>query len=162
MRLTYDLNPRGYSVVPVAAPNDQEKELHYLWRFIRHYPAAGHITIYDRSWYGRVLVERVEGFCTKTEWKRAYTEINEIEEELVNWGGGLLKIWLEISPEEQLRRFMQRENDPLKQWKITEEDWRNREHWETYGAVIDEMFNKTSTNYAPWNVIESDNKWYAR
>jgi polyphosphate:AMP phosphotransferase len=162
MRLTYDLNPRGYSVVPVAAPNDQEKELHYLWRFIRHYPAAGHITIYDRSWYGRVLVERLEGFCTKAEWKRAYTEINEVEEEFINYGGGLLKIWLEISPEEQLRRFTLRENDLLKQWKITEEDWRNREKWETYGAVINEMFDKTSTRYAPWTVIESDNKWYAR
>ena len=102
MRLTYDLNPRGYRVMPVAAPNDHEKGHHYLWRFIMNYPNAGHITIYDRGWYGWVLVERVEGLCTKPEWKRAYTEINEMEEEFRNWGGGLLKFWLEVSPGEQL------------------------------------------------------------
>ena len=162
MRLAHDLNPRGYSVMPVSAPNDYEKEHHYLWRFIRNYPAAGHITIYDRSWYGRVLVERVEGFCAKPDWKRAYSEINEMEEEFRNWGGGLLKFWLEVSPEEQLKRFEQRETDPLKQWKITDEDWRNREKWDLYGEAIDEMFAKTSTKYAPWTVIESDDKWYAR
>ncbi|MFZ1127570.1 polyphosphate:AMP phosphotransferase [Methanoregula sp.] len=162
MRLTYDLNPRGYRVMPVAAPNDHEKGHHYLWRFIMNYPNAGHITIYDRSWYGRVLVERVEGLCTKPEWKRAYTEINEMEEEFRNWGGGLLKFWLEVSPGEQLRRFRQREADPNKQWKITEEDWQNREKWDLYGEAIDEMFAKTSTKYAPWTVIESDDKWYAR
>lgn len=162
MRLTHDMNPRSYSVMPVSAPNDYEKEHQYLWRFIRNYPAAGHITIYDRSWYGRVLVERVDGLCTKAEWKRAYTEINEMEEEFRNWGGGLLKFWLEVSPDEQLRRFKERETDPLKQWKITEEDWKNREKWDLYGAAIDEMFAKTSTKYAPWTVIESDDKWYAR
>ncbi|MFA7695579.1 MAG: polyphosphate:AMP phosphotransferase [Methanoregula sp.] len=162
LRLTHDMNPRGYSVMPVGIPNDYEKEHHYLWRFIRNYPAVGHITIYDRSWYGRVLVERVEGLCTKSEWKRAYTEINEMEEEFRNWGGGLLKFWLEVSPDEQLKRFEQRETDPLKQWKITEEDWRNREKWDLYGAAIDEMFAKTSTKYAPWTVIESEDKWYAR
>ena len=162
MRLTYDLNPRGYRVMPVAAPNDHEKGHHYLWRFIMNYPNAGHITIYDRSWYGRVLVERVEGLCTKPEWKRAYTEINEMEEEFRNWGGGLLKFWLEVSPGEQTQRFRQREADPNKQWKITEEDWQNREKWDLYGEAIDEMFAKTSTKYAPWTVIESDDKWYAR
>ncbi|MEN6397064.1 MAG: polyphosphate:AMP phosphotransferase [Methanoregula sp.] len=162
MRLTHDLNPRGYSVMPVAVPNDEEKEHQYLWRFIRNYPAAGHITIYDRSWYGRVLVERVDGLCTKADWKRAYTEINEMEEEFRNWGGGLLKFWLEVSPDEQLKRFRQRETDPHKQWKITEDDWKNREKWDLYGMAIDEMFAKTSTKYAPWTVIESDDKWYAR
>jgi len=162
VRLTSELNPRGYSVMPVGVPNDYEKEHQYLWRFIRNYPAAGHTTIYDRSWYGRVLVERVEGYCTKTEWKRAYAEINEMEAEFIAWGGGLLKFWLEVSPEEQLRRFRQRETDPLKQWKITDEDWRNREKWEEYGVAIDEMFARTSTKHAPWTVIESDDKWYAR
>ncbi|HNX17499.1 MAG TPA: polyphosphate:AMP phosphotransferase [Methanoregula sp.] len=162
LRLTQNLNPRYYSVMPVADPNNDEKDHHYLWRFIRNYPAAGHITIYDRSWYGRVLVERVEGLCTKNEWKRAYTEINEMEEEFRDQGCGLLKFWLEVSPDEQLRRFTQRETDPRKQWKITEEDWRNREKWDQYGTAIDEMFVKTSTKYAPWTVIESDDKWYAR
>lgn len=162
LRLTQNLNPRNYSVMPVAAPNDDEKEHQYLWRFIRNYPAAGHITIYDRSWYGRVLVERVEGLCTKNEWKRAYAEINEMEEEFRDQGCGLLKFWLEVSPEEQLKRFTQRETDPHKQWKITEDDWKNREKWDLYGAAIDEMFAKTSTKYAPWTVIESDDKWYAR
>ncbi|MGA2162037.1 MAG: polyphosphate:AMP phosphotransferase [Methanoregula sp.] len=162
MRLTHDLNPRGYSVMPVGVPNDNEKEHHYLWRFIRNYPAAGNITIYDRSWYGRVLVERVEGLCTKPEWRRAYTEINEMEEEFRTWGGGLLKFWLEVSFDEQLRRFRERETDPLKQWKITDEDWRNREKWDLYGVAIDEMFAKTSTKYAPWTMIESDDKWFAR
>jgi len=109
-----------------------------------------------------VLVERVEGYCTKTEWKRAYAEINEMEAEFIAWGGGLLKFWLEVSPEEQLKRFRQRETDPLKQWKITDEDWRNREKWEEYGVAIDEMFARTSAKHAPWTVIESDDKWYAR
>ncbi|MFZ0005088.1 MAG: polyphosphate:AMP phosphotransferase [Methanoregula sp.] len=162
MRLTHDLNPRGYGVTPVGGPNEFEKDHHYLWRFIRKYPRQGHMTIYDRSWYGRVLVERVEGFCTHAEWKRAYSEINEIEEEFRSWGGGILKFWLEVSPEEQLKRFRERENDPLKQWKITEEDWRNRQKWDQYSEAIDEMFKKTSTKGAPWIFINSDDKWNAR
>jgi polyphosphate:AMP phosphotransferase len=162
MRLVRDLNPRGYNVMPVSRPNDMELEHHYLWRFIRQYPKAGHTTVFDRSWYGRVLVERVEGLCTENEWKRAYNEINEMEEEYLNSGGGLVKCWLEVSKEEQLRRFHQRENDPLKQWKITDEDWRNREKWDLYETAVDEMLARTSTNLAPWTIIESDDKWYAR
>lgn len=162
-RLARYINPLGYNVVPVAAPNDYEKEHHYLWRFIRHYPKAGHFAIYDRSWYGRVLVERVEGFCSETEWERAYQEINEMERDYVESSeGGMVKFWLEIDKEEQLKRFNQRENDPLKQYKITEEDWRNREKWDLYAVAVDEMLARTNTPYAPWIVIESDNKWYAR
>lgn len=162
MRLTRDLNPRGYSVMPVAGPNDLEKEHHYLWRFICNFPKNGHITLYDRSWYGRVLVERVEGFCPEAEWKRAYAEINEMEEELVLGGSGLVKCWFEVSKDEQIRRFHQREEDPLKQWKITPEDWRNREKWDEYSLAIDEMLARTSTKHAPWTIIESDDKWHAR
>ena len=162
-RLARYINPLGYNVVPVAAPNDYEKDHHYLWRFIRHYPKAGHFAIYDRSWYGRVLVERVEGFCSEDEWGRAYQEINEMEQDYVeSSGGGIVKFWLEISKEEQLKRFKQREEDPLKQFKITEEDWRNREKWDLYETAVDEMLARTSTHYAPWIVIESDNKWFAR
>ena len=162
MRLVRDLNPRGYDVMPVSRPNDMELEHHYLWRFIRHYPKAGHITLFDRSWYGRVLVERVEGLATEYEWRRAYNEINEVEGDFVENGGGLVKCWLEVSKDEQLRRFHQRETDPLKQWKITEEDWRNREKWDLYEAATDEMLARTSTKSAPWTIIESDDKWYAR
>jgi polyphosphate:AMP phosphotransferase len=157
------MNPLGYDVIPISAPNDHEKDHHYLWRFIRHYPRAGHIAIFDRSWYGRVLVERVEGYCTEPQWQRSYQEINEMEEDYVeSSGGGLIKFWLEISKEEQLRRFHQREKDPLKQYKITKEDWRNREKWDLYNEAVDEMLARTNTPHAPWAVIESDNKWYAR
>ncbi len=162
MRLVRELNPRGYDVTPVSSPNDMELDHHYLWRFIRHYPKAGHVTIFDRSWYGRVLVERVEGLATETEWQRAYNEINEMEEEFVENGGGLVKYWLEVNKDEQLKRFHQRESDPLKQWKITDEDWRNREKWDLYEAATDEMLARTSTKSAPWTIIESDDKWYAR
>jgi polyphosphate:AMP phosphotransferase len=162
-RLARYINPLGYDVIPVAAPNDYEKEHHYLWRFIRHYPKAGHFAIYDRSWYGRVLVERVEGFCSETEWERAYQEINEMEQDYIeSSGGGIVKFWLEIDKDEQLKRFSQREKDPLKQYKITEDDWRNREKWDLYDTAVDEMLARTNTSYAPWIVIESDNKWYAR
>lgn len=162
MRLTRNLNPRGYDVVPVSSPNDIEAAHHYLWRFIRDSPKTGHITIYDRSWYGRVLVERVEGFCTEREWKRAYNEINEMEEEFVANGGGLVKCWLEVSQDEQLKRFRQREEDPKKEWKITDDDWRNREKWNLYETAINEMLARTSTKHAPWTIIESDDKWHAR
>jgi polyphosphate kinase 2 (PPK2 family) len=120
------------------------------------------MTIFDRSWYGRVLVERVEGFCSETEWRRAYNEINEMEETYVENGGGMIKFWLEVDKDEQVRRFKQREKDPLKQWKITEEDWRNREKWDLYEAAIDEMLARTNTPAAPWTVVESSDKWYAR
>lgn len=161
-RLTAKLDPRGYEVVPVAAPNDVEKAHHYLWRFWMEMPKAGHITVFDRSWYGRVLVERVEGFCREPEWRRAYREINEMEHHLANAGAVVLKFWLHIDREEQLRRFREREKTPYKQWKITPEDWRNREKWEVYQAAVDEMLYRTSTPYAPWCVVESNCKWHAR
>jgi len=162
-RLARYMNPRGYDVVPVSAPDATETSHHYLWRFVRNFPRDGHIAIFDRSWYGRVLVERVENYCTKYEWQRAYREINDMEADFVySSGGGIVKFWLEISNEEQLRRFEQRENDPLKQWKITDEDWRNREKWDQYNTAIDEMLARTNTKIAPWNVIESDDKWHAR
>jgi len=161
-RVTQHLDPRGYEVIPTAAPNDVEKAHHYLWRFWISMPKAGHITIFDRSWYGRVLVERVEGFCTENEWKRAYHEINEMEQHLTNYGTVLLKFWLHIDPDEQLRRFREREATAHKQWKITAEDWRNREKWDVYKQAIDEMLFRTSTPSAPWTVVESNCKWFAR
>ena len=161
-RLTQELDPRGYEVVPVAAPNDVEKAHHYLWRFWREIPKAGHMTIFDRSWYGRVLVERVEGFCTEQEWRRAYREINEMEEHLTGFGVVLLKFWLQIDPREQLKRFRERERLTHKQWKMTAEDWRNRKKWNVYEAAVEEMLLHTSTPAAPWTVVESNCKWYAR
>ncbi|MEI7857795.1 MAG: polyphosphate:AMP phosphotransferase [Methanomicrobiales archaeon] len=163
MRVARYMNPLGYDVIPVMAPTATEKQYHYLQRFIKKFPSAGHIAIYDRSWYGRVLVERVEGFCSENEWQRAYQEINEMEQDYVeSSGGGILKFWLEIDKDEQLKRFKQREDDPLTQYKITEEDWRNREKWDQYDSAVDEMLARTNTQYAPWVVIESDDKWYAR
>jgi polyphosphate kinase 2 (PPK2 family) len=161
-RLTQSMDPRGYQVIPITAPNDVEKAHHYLWRFWREFPKAGHIAIFDRSWYGRVLVERVEGFCSEQEWKRAYREINEMEEHIVNFGTVLVKFWLHIDPEEQLQRFTARQQIPYKSWKITDEDWRNREKWDRYKTAIDEMLFRTSTAYAPWTIIEANSKYYAR
>lgn len=161
-RLTSPMDPRGYEVIPVAAPNDIEKAHHYLWRFWNEIPKAGHITIFDRTWYGRVLVERVEGFCSAVEWKRAYREINETEEQFTNFGGVILKFWIHISKEEQLARFEARQKDPNKQWKITDEDWRNREKWGEYKEAVDEMLFRTSTTFAPWTIVESNFKYYAR
>jgi len=162
-RIARYMNPRGYDVIPVNAPDATELSHHYFWRFINYFPKAGHIAIFDRSWYGRVLVERVEGYCTGYEWQRAYREINDMEADFIySTGGGILKFWLEISKEEQLRRFNQRKNDPLKQWKITEDDWRNREKWDQYEVAIDEMLARTNTKIAPWTVIGSDDKWAAR
>jgi len=162
-RLTRYMNPLGYYVVPVAAPTENETQYHYLRRFIKHFPRDGNIAIFDRSWYGRVLVERVEGFCSEPEWQRAYQEINEMEEDFViSSGGGIVKFWLEISKEEQLKRFQQRASDPQKIYKITDEDWRNREKWDQYNDAIDSMLARTSTDIAPWTVIESNDKWYAR
>lgn len=161
-RLVQPMNPRGYSVVPVSRPNDDELAHHYLWRFYRRFPPAGDVRVFDRSWYGRVLVERVEGFATEQEWRRAYGEINEMERSFVESGGGIVKFWLEIDSETQLRRFKEREEDPLKQWKITEEDWRNREKRDQYEEAVREMLARTSTSHAPWTVIDSRNKPYAR
>ena len=162
LRLTASMNPRGYEVVPVSRPNDYEVSHHYLWRFYSHFPKSGHITIFDRSWYGRVLVERVEGYCSETEWKRAYNEINEMEQNFVSEGGGILKFWLEIDKDEQLARFRQRETDSRKQWKITDEDWRNREKWGEYREAVNDMLAKTDSPFAPWTIVESNDKFYAR
>ena len=148
-RLTLGLDPRGYEVVPIAAPTQEEKAHHYLWRFWRCIPKAGHITIFDRTWYGRVLVERVEGFCSEADWKRAYDEINQFERQLADFGAVIVKFWLQIDAEEQLRRFQERQNSPYKQWKITDEDWRNREKRPAYEPAVDEMLRRTSTPHAP-------------
>lgn len=161
-RLTQTMDPRGYEVVPTSAPNDFEKAHHYLWRFWNHMPAAGHIAIFDRTWYGRVLVERIEAFCTGEEWRRAYSEINQMEVNLADAGAIVLKFWMHIDKEEQERRFHERMEDPNKQWKITDEDWRNREKWDDYVKAVDEMILRTSTTYAPWIIVEGNNKYYAR
>lgn len=161
-RLAAGLDPRGYEVVPVGAPTAEEKARPYLWRFWRNIPKAGHIAIFDRSWYGRVLVERVEGFCTEEEWKRAYREINEFERELADFGAAIIKFWLQIDQEEQLRRFKARQEVAQKQWKITDEDWRNREKWRQYERAVIDMLEKTSTTYAPWTILEANCKFYAR
>ena len=161
-RLVQHLDPRGYEVVPVAAPNDTEKSHHYLWRFWQAVPSAGRISVFDRTWYGRVLVERVEGFCLETEWRRAYREINEFEQQLTNYGAVVVKFWLHIDKDEQLRRFREREETPEKRWKITDEDWRNREKWDAYKVAVDEMLFRTSTRKAPWTVVAANSKEYAR
>lgn len=161
-RLTEKMDPRGFVVNPTAAPNDIEKSHHYLWRFWRAMPKAGHIAIFDRTWYGRVMVERIEGFCTKKEWQRAYKEINDMEKDLADAGAVVIKFWMQISKEEQENRFKARQENPLKQWKITEEDWRNREKWDQYEEAVNEMLVRTSTEYAPWVVVEGNCKYYAR
>lgn len=161
-RLTSHLDPRGYQVNPTASPNDIEKMHHYLWRFWNNIPKAGHFAIFDRTWYGRVMVERIEGFCSEEEWKRAYQEINEMEKHLTNSGTILLKFWLHIDKDEQERRFKERMENPAKQWKITDEDWRNREKWDAYEEAVDEMLVRTSTTYAPWVIVEANSKYYAR
>ena len=161
-RITAALDARSYQVIPIAAPTDEERAQHYLWRFWRHLPRAGRITIFDRSWYGRVLVERVEGFASETEWMRAYAEINDFEEQLVEFGTVLVKYWVHITPHEQLERFRLREKTPHKAWKLTEEDWRNRERWDAYEHAVNDMVERTSTRLAPWTLIEGDDKRYAR
>ena len=161
-RLTAGTDARITRVIPISAPSDEELAHHYLWRFWRHIPRAGFITIYDRSWYGRVLVERVEKLTPKEDWARAYAEINHFEHQLTNNGNILLKFWLHISPEEQLRRFREREAIPWKRYKITDEDWRNRDKWPEYARAADEMFLRTSTEDAPWHVVPAENKKYAR
>lgn len=161
-RVAQALDARAYTIFPSPAPTKPELLHPHLWRYWTRLPKAGHVGIYDRSWYGRVLVERVEGFASTAEWARAYDEINEFEQELVRWGAILLKFWVDVSPEEQLRRFTDRQNDPAKQWKITDEDWRNRDKYPQYKAAVEDMFRLTSTPFAPWIVLESDDKHYAR
>lgn len=161
-RVAAALDPRGYEVLPIAAPDKSELAHHYLWRFWNRLPKTGHVAIFDRTWYGRVMVERIEGFCTSEEWHRAYTEINEFERELYDWGAVLIKFWIHIDKDEQLHRFQDRQNTPEKQWKITDEDWRNREKWDAYETAVDDMLKYTSTDYAPWNIIESQDKKFAR
>ncbi|MBL3593029.1 MAG: phosphate--AMP phosphotransferase [Synergistaceae bacterium] len=161
-RLTEALYPRTYEVVPVSAPNDWERAHPYLWRFWRTLPDPGNIVIFDRSWYGRVLVERVEGFCRDDEWRRAYREINEMERHLLSWGAAIGKFWLQISPDEQLRRFESRRDDPERNWKLTDEDWRNREKWPLYQEAAAEMLARTSPPEAPWTIVATDSKRLAR
>jgi polyphosphate:AMP phosphotransferase len=161
-RLTAALDARHYQVIPIAAPTDEEQAQHYLWRFWRHLSRAGRITLFDRSWYGRVLVERVEGFAMEEEWRRAYSEINEFEQQLTRHGTVLLKCWIHITKDEQFKRFKERETIPHKQWKLTEEDWRNREKWDAYEMAANDLVEHTSTNAAPWVIVEGNDKSYAR
>jgi AMP-polyphosphate phosphotransferase len=161
-RLTQELDPRGYEVIPIAAPDGTEKSHHYLWRFWRQLPKAGHIAIFDRSWYGRVLVERVEGFAAEPEWRRAYQEINEFERHQTEAGSVLVKFWMHVSPEEQLRRFEERERVPHKRHKITPDDWRNRARWGAYREAVVEMIERTSTSYSPWTIVEAEDKYWGR
>ena len=161
-RATAALDARAWQVIPIAAPSDEERAYHYLWRFWRHLPRAGVLTIFDRSWYGRVLVERVEGFATPVEWRRAYNEINEFEEQLIEHGIVVIKYWLHITHDEQLRRFKQRQTSPFKRWKLSDEDWRNRKRWDDYALAVNEMIERTSTRVAPWTIVESNDKYYAR
>ncbi len=161
-RVTRAIDARSYRVITIAAPTDEERAHHYLWRFWRHIPRAGRFTIYDRSWYGRVLVERVEGFAAEDEWIRAYREINEFEEELTDHGIVLVKFWVHIDRDEQLARFKAREETSFKQHKLTEEDWRNREKWDDYAHAVNDMVERTSTEFAPWNLIEGNDKRWAR
>ena len=161
-RITEALDPRGFEVHPIASPLPNEKARHYLWRFWNRLPKTGHIAIFDRTWYGRVMVERLEGFCSENEWQRAYNEINEFEKELSDWGAVIIKFWVQIDKDTQLARFEERQNTPEKQWKITDEDWRNREKWDLYETAVNEMLKKTNTTYAPWHVLESNDKKYAR
>lgn len=161
-RITAALDARHYEVVPFAAPTEEERAQPYLWRFWRHVPRRGRITLFDRSWYGRVLVERVEGFCAEADWLRAYSEINDFEEQLVRERIVVVKFWLAISAEEQLRRFKEREQTGFKRYKITDEDWRNREKWEAYETAVCDMVDRTSTEIAPWTLVESNDKYHAR
>lgn len=161
-RLTAALDARSYTVNPVAAPTDEEKVHHYLWRFWRHLQRAGRVLIFDRSWYGRVLVERVEGFASDAEWQRAYSEINDFEKQLVDHGIVLGKFWMHVTKDEQLGRFKARQKIPYKRWKLTEEDWRNREKWDLYEIAVNDMVARTSTQVAPWTLIEGNDKRFAR
>ncbi len=161
-RITGALDARYYGVIPVAAPTEEERAQPYLWRFWRHIPRRGRVTIFDRSWYGRVLVERVEKFCSEADWMRAYSEINDFEAQLVRHNIVVVKFWLAISQEEQLKRFKAREKIAFKQFKITPEDWRNREKWADYEQAVCDMVDRTSTEIAPWTLVEANDKYFAR
>ena len=161
-RVTGALDARSYTVVTVAAPTEEERAQPYLWRFWRHLPRRGRFAIFDRSWYGRVLVERVEGYCAQADWMRAYDEINDFEEQLADAGAIVVKFWLAITPQEQLRRFEERQNTDYKNFKITGDDWRNREKWPLYQRAVQDMIDRTSTDVAPWHVVASDDKLFAR
>jgi AMP-polyphosphate phosphotransferase len=161
-RLVAPLDPRHVRVVQFAAPTPDEKRHHWLWRFWPALPGWGGMAVLDRSWYGRVLVERVEGFATEAQWRRAYEEIRDHERMLTAEGMVLVKFWLHISPEEQLKRFEKRAADPLKAWKLTDEDWRNREKRPAYEAAVEDMLAETSTGFAPWTLVEAESKRYAR
>jgi AMP-polyphosphate phosphotransferase len=161
-RITETLEPRGYTVSSFSAPRGDEGTHHYLWRFWKALPRAGHLGIFDRSYYGRLLVERVEGFCAEAEWRRAFREINEFESHQASVGMVMCKFWLHISKEEQLRRFKDRERDPFRSHKLTAEDWRNRARWAEYAAAVEDMLGKTSTPEAPWTVVPADDKYFAR
>ena len=161
-RVTGALDARQYVSIPVAAPTDEERLYPYLWRFWKNVPPLGGITIFDRSWYGRVLVERVEGYCSVSDWMRAYDEINQFEEQLTQGGAIVVKFWLQIGKAEQLRRFRAREHTPFKRFKITAEDWRNRKKWNEYEHAVCDMVDRTSTEIAPWTLVEAEDKYYAR
>ncbi len=161
-RITERLDPRGFTVHPISAPTAEEQGRHYLYRFQTRLPEPGSIAIFDRSWYGRVLVERVEGFSTAEQWQRAYQEINEFERTLADDGVRIIKLFMHITPEEQLKRFRERLNNPVKRWKLTTEDIRNRERWPDYSDAINDMFRYTSTQTCPWQIIPANHKWYAR
>ncbi len=161
-RITETLEPRGYTVSSFSAPRGEEKTRHYLWRFWRALPRAGHLGIFDRSYYGRVLVERAEGFCSEPEWRRAYREISEMEAQQAAFGMVICKFWLHMSKEEQLRRFRARERDPFRSYKLTPEDWRNRARWADYTEAVEEMIERTSALHARWTIVEAEDKYYAR
>ncbi len=161
-RVTEILDPRGFTVSAYAAPRGEDKTHHYLWRFQKKLPRAGHVVVFDRTYYGRVLVERVEGFCHEEEWRRAYAEINEFEAHQHSFGMVICKFWVHITKEEQLRRFKSRELDPYRSYKLTEEDWRNRAKWNEYSEAVEDMLLHTSTSYAPWTAVEGNNKYWAR
>lgn len=161
-RLVERLDPRHLRVYSTIKPTAEEYARHYLWRFWTKLPPRTEIAIFDRSWYGRVLVERVEGFATDAEWKRAYDELNEFERLLNDDGTVIIKIWLHITKQEQMKRFKKRQEDPMKRWKMNEEDWRNRRKWDRYVEAAEEMFVRTSPQFAPWHVIPANFKWYAR
>ena len=161
-RLITAMDPVNFQIVPIAAPTEEEKAHHYLWRFWRHLPPAGRVLIFDRSWYGRILVERIEGFASEPEWRRAYSEINAFEEQLSEHGVLLMKFWLHIDADEQMRRFQARLETPYKKFKMTEEDYRNREKWRDYELALHEMVQRTSTEYAPWHLVAANNKPWAR
>ncbi|MCW5772712.1 MAG: polyphosphate:AMP phosphotransferase [Rhodospirillaceae bacterium] len=161
-RIARGMDPRFYRIVPIAAPTDEERAHPYLWRFWRHLPRRGHVTIFDRSWYGRVLVERVEGFADPDDWMRAYSEINDFEEDMARHGIVLVKFWLAIGQDEQLRRFKEREGTPFKRYKIGADDWRNRKKWNAYAGAANDMFERTSTGLAPWIIVPAEDKRHAR